>query len=157
MSLHDTIRTESVLALKARDSQRRACLSFLVSKLDGKAKSEGREDCDDPTSMAVLRRCSKDTVETLEAAIKLGRTSDVSNLHAEIATIESFLPAPISEDTITEAVLEAVQQLNPTSLKNMGGVIGFVSARLLGADKSVIARLAKQLIQIEIDRQKVPA
>ena len=66
---------------------------------------------------------------------------------AEIAVLEQFLPAALSEEEIEKVVAETITKLGASGMKDMGKVMGVVSNALSGqADGKVISTLVKKLL-----------
>ena len=65
----------------------------------------------------------------------------------EISVIEKFLPKQMSESEIEAEVKAAIAEVNATSIKEMGKVIGLVSKKLIGkADGKTISDIAKKCL-----------
>ena len=65
----------------------------------------------------------------------------------EVAVIEKYLPAMMSEDEVREVVKAAIASTGATTQKEMGKVIGVVSKQLAGkADNKMIADTVKSLL-----------
>ena len=96
----------------------------------------------------VLAREAKKRQEAIDLYQKAGETSRVEAERAEKDIIDSYLPEQVDEAAIETAVQAEVAKLSDPSIKDIGRVIGAVKANLgTGADGSVIARLAKQLLE----------
>ena len=66
---------------------------------------------------------------------------------AEIAVLEQFLPAALSEEEIEKVVAATITKLGASGMKDMGKVMGVVSNALSGqADGKVISTLVKKLL-----------
>jgi hypothetical protein len=51
---------------------------------------------------------------------------------AEIAVIKEFLPRPMSEDEIADAIRKAVAETGASSIRDMGKVMGVLKAQYSG-------------------------
>ena len=66
---------------------------------------------------------------------------------AEIAVIERFLPAQLSDEEVEAKVKAIIEQTGASSMKDMGKVMGLASKELAGvADPKKISALVKQLL-----------
>jgi uncharacterized protein YqeY len=63
---------------------------------------------------------------------------------AELSILAEFLPPEMSDADLEKIVDEAVAQVKPTSMADMGKVIGFVKGKAPNADGGKIAGLVKQ-------------
>jgi uncharacterized protein len=65
----------------------------------------------------------------------------------ELAVIEKYLPAMMSEDEVREVVKQAIASTGATTQKEMGKVMGVVSKQLAGkADNKLVADTVKSLL-----------
>jgi uncharacterized protein YqeY len=65
----------------------------------------------------------------------------------EIAIIEKFLPAQLSEEALTEALTQIIAQTGAAGVQDLGKVMGLASKQFAGqADGKLIAALVKQLL-----------
>jgi uncharacterized protein YqeY len=68
----------------------------------------------------------------------------VAKEEAELALLESYLPAQLSEGELREIVAAAVAEVGATSQKQMGAVMKVVQARAAGrADNKMVSALVK--------------
>ena len=66
---------------------------------------------------------------------------------AEAAVIESYLPQPMSEAELEEAIKAIIAEVGATSVKEMGKVMGAASKKLSGkADGKAISEKVKALL-----------
>ena len=80
--------------------------------------------------------------------IKSGREDLIEKLNKEIEILLSYLPEQLSEDEIQKIVEEAIAQTGATTIKEMGKVMGIVTAKVKGrADMKVVGGLVKKMLQ----------
>lgn len=93
--------------------------------------------------LVVLRKELKDKQESREMFAKAGRDDLVAQLDEEIAVVESYLPAQLSEEDIGHKIDEVMGEAGAGA--NFGQVMGEVMRRLKGqADGQMVAQLVKQ-------------
>jgi hypothetical protein len=93
---------------------------------------EGGGGLDDAGLMALLAKMVKqreDSAATYETA---GRMELAEAERAEIAVIKEFLPRPMSEDEIADAIRKAVAETGASSIRDMGKVMGVLKAQYSG-------------------------
>ena len=67
---------------------------------------------------------------------------------AEVAIIESYLPAQLPEEQVRELALAAIAEVGAKTPKDMGKVMGLLTKKLAGqADGSVVSRIVKEELQ----------
>ena len=134
-------------ALKARDTDRRAALSFLFSELKAVAVEKGdRADLPDADAVAVLQKQRKSRDETLQSAVDGGRDDLAEKTRYEIVLIAEYLPEAPSADAVEKAVRAVIADLGAVSVRDMGKVMAEVPNRLAGVDKATLSGVVKKLL-----------
>lgn len=134
-------------ALKARDSERRAALSYLFSELKAVAVEKGdRTGLPDADVVSILQKQKKSRDETLKAAEDGNRDDLAAKTRYEIALISEYLPEAPSEAQVEEVVRAVIADLGATTMRDMGKVMAEVPNRLAGTDKSVLSGVVKKLL-----------
>ena len=130
--LRDTIKTETVAAMKAGDKGRTAALRLIGAKIkdrDIELRTGKAPDNDDDLVVDVLRKMAKQRRESIALYQQGGRDELAAQEQAELAVIEEFLPQTMDEAS-TVAAIEAIKaDLGATSVKDMGKVMAELKAR----------------------------
>jgi uncharacterized protein YqeY len=130
--LRDTIKTETVTAMKAGDKGRTAALRLIGAKIkdrDIELRTGKAPDNDDDLVVDVLRKMAKQRRESITLYEQGGREELAAQERAELAVIEEFLPQTMDEAS-TLAAIEAIKaDLGATSVKDMGKVMAELKAR----------------------------
>ncbi len=130
--LRDTIKTETVAAMKAGDKGRTAALRLIGAKIkdrDIELRTGKAPDNDDDLVVDVLRKMAKQRRESITLYEQGGREELAAQEKAELAVIEEFLPQTMDEAS-TIAAIEAIKaDIGATSVKDMGKVMAELKAR----------------------------
>ncbi len=103
----------------------------------------GHADFDDDQVVAILRKEMKQRRETLAEIENSGREDLIEETKAEMAVLQKYLPAELSEDEIRKVVQETVEALS-SEQRNLGSAMKAVMAKLKGkADGKVINRIVR--------------
>ena len=103
----------------------------------------GHQDFNDDQVITVLRKEVKQRKETLAELADSGR-DDLTN--AEIAVLQKYLPAELSEEEIRKVVQETLNAI-PEEQRNMGFAMKSCIAKLKGkADGKVISTIVRELL-----------
>ncbi|MEX1119958.1 MAG: GatB/YqeY domain-containing protein [Terrimicrobiaceae bacterium] len=149
MSLQTTIDNDIKDAMRAKDSAKLGVLRILKSALKNAAIEKGGADAtlDDGESVAVIRKQIKQRLDSIESFQKAARPELAAAEQAEIRILESYLPAGLSADEISELVKKAIAGAGATSRQQMGAVMKIVSAAAAGrADgKALSQEVQRQL------------
>lgn len=92
--------------------------------------------------LAVLTREVKTRRESVEAYTSAGREDLAAKEQSEIAILEEYLPAALTENEIQALLDEAIATTGASSPRDMGKVMGWLSPRIRGrADGKVVSGL----------------
>lgn len=146
MSIHKTLQSDNIAALKARDSQKRSALSFIVSELNKNAKDAKLDLLSDDSAIQVLRKQLKQRKETLESATMANRLDLSEQTKFEMEIISSYLPKAMPEDEMRNLAQKIVSELGATSVKDMGKCMSKFSVDYPGADKAQLSVILKAIL-----------
>jgi uncharacterized protein YqeY len=131
MPLIEDINRAIAESMKARDQARLVPLRMLKAALMNREVERGRP-LDDIESRQVVSSLVKQRRDSIEQFLKGGRTDLADKETAEIAILEAYLPAAVSESALESAVDSAIASTGATSQKDMGRVMKAVMSALAG-------------------------
>ena len=145
--MYEKINEDLKNAMKEKDTFKLSVLRMLKSALQLEQIAK-KHELDDNEIAAVLKKQVKVRKDSLEEYKKYGKTDLVESLEKEIAILDIYLPEEMSESEISEIVKSAVEEIKPTSMKDMGLVMKKVNELLVGknADMSLVSKLVKEKI-----------
>lgn len=145
--MYEKINEDLKNAMKEKDTFKLSVLRMLKSALQLEQIAE-KHELDDNEIAAVLKKQVKVRKDSLEEYKKYDKTELVESLEKEIAILDAYLPEEMSESEISEIVKSAVEEIKPTSMKDMGLVMKKVNELLVGknADMSLVSKLVKEQI-----------
>ena len=146
MALKDRITEDMKTAMRAADKERLATVRLLLAAIKQREVDE-RITLDDGQVLAVLEKMIKQRREAIVQFESGGRADLVAKETAEIAVLQSYLPAQMSEAEIDGLIAEAIRLTGASSLKDMGKVMGFVKPKAQGRAEmgAVSARIKQKL------------
>jgi uncharacterized protein YqeY len=133
--LRDDIKTETIVSMKAGNSVRTGTLRLISAALKNRdiELRTGTPPADDDVLVAeVLSKMAKQRRESIEMFVAGNRPELADAERAELAVIESFMPAQMDPAEAQAKIRELVQELGATSLKDMGKVMAAVKERFAG-------------------------
>ncbi len=147
MSLLETISTDIMAAMKAREMEKLEALRGIKSALLLANTAEGNKEITADDELKILQKLVKQRKESAEI-YKTQNRQDLYEVEINQAkVIETYLPAQMSEEEIKAVVQNIIAQTGATSIKDMGKVMGMASKQLAGkADNSLVSRLIKELL-----------
>ena len=144
MSLIARLEDELKQAMVARDSDRRDALRLILSSLRS-AEKELQRPLHDDEELQVLQRERKRRVEAAEAFRAAGRDEQAAGEQRELAVLEEFMPAPLTEEELEEIIDDAIAEVGATSMRDLGRVMADVMPQVSGrADGSVVSQLVRE-------------
>lgn len=150
MSLADQLSEDLKNAMKAKDTLALNVVRNLKSALKYAAIEKlGAEGVlNDADSMTVVRKEIKKLQDAADGAGKAGRQDAVDVAKAEIAVLEKYLPAAMSQEELAGLVTAVIAELGATTKKDMGAVMKLLQERTAGrADgRALSAEVAKRLV-----------
>lgn len=131
--IRDDIKAATITAMKGGDKETTGTLrlvSAAIKNRDIEARTGGAPKDDDALVTEVLQKMIKQRRESAEVYRKGGREDRAATEEAEIAVIERFLPAQLSEEEAQAKIREIVTETGASSMKDMGRVMALVKERL---------------------------
>ena len=144
MPLKQQLTDDMKAAMKAGEKERLGVIRLVNAAIKQKEVDE-RVELDDAAVLAVLEKMvkqRKDSVSQYEAA---NREDLAAIERAEIAVIETYLPAKLGEGEILAAIDAAIAQTGATGPADMGKLMGVLKPTLAGqADMGQVSALLKK-------------
>lgn len=150
MGLKDQINQDLKDAMKSGDKNKvnavRAIRAALLEKevslrVGGKAELNEEQELEVVMSLAKKR---KDSIQQYQDA---GRNDLVATEQAELAVIDAYLPAQMSDEEIRNVIQEIITKAGATSMKDMGKVMGAAMKQLKGkADGGKVQEIVKSAL-----------
>ncbi|WP_159721348.1 GatB/YqeY domain-containing protein [Enterococcus sp. CSURQ0835] len=146
MSLLATLNADMKQAMKAKDKETLQVIRMLKAALQKEQIDAGR-DLNDEEELTVLSREMKQRRDSLAEFEKAGRDDLIADVKKEIAIVEKYLPAQLSESEIRDIVKAAIEKTGATSPKEFGKVMGAVMPQVKGkADGNQVNAVVKELL-----------
>ena len=145
MSLEETINSDYVTAMKARDAERSGALSFLRAQIKNVKIDKRVEKVSDEDIIAIIKKQIKQRQDSI-AQFKAGNREDLAvKEEAEMAIYKTYLPAELSPAQIKAVIDEVVVSTGASSIKDMGRVMKEALVKLAGqADNQIVSQMVKE-------------
>ena len=145
MKLTERINADLANAMRARETLKLGALRLLKTAFTNKSIEKGH-DLDDAEAVQVINTLIKQRRDSIEQFVK-GRRQDLADKEsAEIAILEAYLPPPVSEAELADAIEAAVAETGAASPKDMGKVMKAVMGKIAGrtADGRAVSEMVKR-------------
>jgi uncharacterized protein len=145
--IRDDLKAALVTAMKGGDKARTATIRLIQSAIknrDIELRTASAPADDDATVTEVLQKMIKQRRESIALYEQGGRAELAEQERSEVAVIEGFLPAQMSEDETKAAIDAIVAETGAGSVKDMGRVMAVLKERHTGKlDMSKASGLVK--------------
>ena len=134
--IRDEIKDALVTAMKAGEKDRVATIRLLqaaIKNRDIELRGKPAPADDDLLVTEVMQKMIKQRRESIEMYEKGNRPELAAAEAAEIAVIEGFLPAQLSETDLAAAIDAIVTETGAASIKDMGKVMAVLKDRHAGS------------------------
>ncbi|GAA4765523.1 MULTISPECIES: GatB/YqeY domain-containing protein [Flavobacterium] len=148
MSLSVKIMDEMKNAMRAKDTVALEALRAIKSAiLLAQTESGAKEDLSADDEIKLLQRLVKQRKDSATIYTEQNRPDLAEPEIAQVAVIEKFLPAQLSETEVEDAVAKIIADGGFSGMAAMGQVMGAASKALAGqADGKTISNIVKKLL-----------
>ncbi len=146
MELQEQLNNDLKTALKSGDKTKVSTLRGLKSALKY-AEIEAGNTLNNDDLLAVIGKQAKQRRDSIAEFTKANRDDLVEQEVAELAILEQYLPAQLSEDDVKIKVEAIIAELGITNMKGMGQAMKASMAKLKGkADGKIVSKVVKELL-----------
>ena len=135
MSLQTDIKSQMKDAMKAKDQVRltvlRGVSAAFTNELVAK-KMTPQDELSDDDALAVIKRLAKQRKDSIQQFADAGRDELAADEKAELAVLEDFLPAMMSQDEIRPIAEAKKAELGVEDKSGAGRLVGAVMGELKG-------------------------
>lgn len=146
--LKDRLQSDLTGSIRARTEVRTATIRMALSAITNEeVAGKAARELSDEDVVRVLTREAKKRREAAEAFDQGGRPDRADRERAELAELETYLPAQLSDGDLRELVAAAVAESGATGPQQMGQVMKLVNPRVGGRAEGgrVAAEVRRQL------------
>lgn len=150
MPLKEQIDADLKTAMLARDEFTTTTLRGLKAAILNEEVAKGARETglDEEAIEQLIAREAKKRDEAANLFEQGGNQASADKERAEKKLLSAYLPEQLSEEEIQKLVNEAVAEIQPEGMKDMGRVIGAVKAKAgNSADGATLAKLVKDSLQ----------
>ena len=135
-------------AMKNKDSATLSTLRMLRSAIKNK-EIDAQKELSEEDVLAVIKSQVKQLKDSLTSFEQAGRNDLAEPVKAEIAVLEKYLPAQMSDEDLEKKVQEAIGHVGATSKADMGKVMGAAMKAVAGqADGGRVKATVEKLLGV---------
>lgn len=148
MELFDRISNDIKEAMKAKDKVALDTLRNIKKVLlEAKTAPGAGDTVSDETATKLIQKLVKQGKESAELYSSQNRPELAQEELAQVAVMEKYLPAQMSEEEVTAVMKEIISSVGANGPQDMGKVMGAATKQLAGkAEGRMISAIVKQLL-----------
>ena len=145
--MYDSIKSEIVKAMKEHDKERLNVLRMVKAAVDLEHIDKKIEINDELVLTVVLKQV-KMREDSIEQYSKTSRSDLVEKETTELNILKEFLPKPLTDSEVDELISEAIDEIKPEGMKDMGKIMGYLSPKVKGrTDQKALSIKIKERLQ----------
>jgi len=150
MTIHESIKAEIPVAMRAKNEVRLRTVRSLVTLMTNEVVAKKRkpdEFLTDDEALAVLKRAANQRKDSIEQFKNAGRPELAEPEEAELAIISAYLPTLMSREEVMHIVSAKLSEQGPIDKAGAGKFMGGIMKELAGkADGPVVKSVIDELI-----------
>lgn len=147
MSLEEKVMAGIKAAMLAKDQRALEALRAVKAEILLLKTAKDAKPITEDVELKLLQRLAKQRQEAADIYKNSGREDLAAEELAQLKVITQFLPAQMSEEEITAALKQLIDDNNISGIKEMGKLMGLASKQFAGkADNKLVSQIVKQLL-----------
>lgn len=144
--MYDSIKSEIVKAMKEHNKERLNVLRMVKAAVDLE-HIDKKVEINDELVLSVVLKQVKMREDSIEQYSKTSRSDLVEKETLELNILKEFLPKPLTDSEVDELISEAIDEIKPEGMKDMGKVMGYLSPKVKGrtAQKALSMKIKERL------------
>ena len=142
--LRQRVESDMKAAMRAKDKDRLGTLRLILAAIKQREIDE-RITLSPADILAVLDKMIKQRRDSIAQFQQAGRQDLADKETAEVAVIQEYMPAALSETEVDDVIAEAIAASGASSPQDIGKIMGLLKPRLQGrADMGLVSRKVKE-------------
>lgn len=142
-SLKQRIEADMKTAMREKDKDRLGTIRLILAAIKQREVDE-RITLDDTQVLAILDKMVKQRRDSIEQFRAAGREELAIKEETELAVIQGYMPAALSDAELEALIAEAVTASGAKTMQEMGKVMGLLKAKVQGrADMGAVSAKIK--------------
>lgn len=145
--MYDSIKNEIVKAMKEHNKERLNVLRMVKAAVDLE-HIDKKVEINDELVLSVVLKQVKMREDSIEQYSKTSRSDLVEKETMELNILKEFLPKPLTDSEVDELISEAIDEIKPEGMKDMGKIMGYLSPKVKGrTDQKALSIKIKERLQ----------
>lgn len=131
MSLKEQLETDLKTAMRARDNETRDAIRYVLAAVKN-AEIDKRSELTPDEELKLIRSQVKQRQDSIEQFRSGGREDLAGKEEAQVRILEKYLPQQMDDEELASFVKAGIEESGAEGPKDMGKVMGLLSARAEG-------------------------
>ena len=142
--MRDKLLNDLKEAMKSKDKNRLTVIRSIKGAMQLEEIKAKRELNDDEIIVIIAKQI-KTRKESIIEFEKGNRQDLIEQTQSEIELLNTYMPEQMSEDEVRQLIEEVFAQINPTSMKDMGKLMGAITPKVKGkADLGFVNQIIRK-------------
>lgn len=148
MTIEEQINNGIKEAMKAKDKVKLETLRNVKKViLEAKTKPGAADTISDQDCIQIIQKLAKQGKDSAAIFTQQNREDLAGDELAQVAVLETFLPKQLTEEELTAALQQIIEETGAVGAKDMGKVMGSATKQLAGiAEGRLISAKVKELL-----------
>ncbi|MCP4971406.1 MAG: GatB/YqeY domain-containing protein [Arcobacter sp.] len=146
MSLKQQLKDDLKTAMRAKEISKRDCIRAINTMIK-QIEVDERKELTDSDIIKLIQKGIKQREEAVTQYKDASRDDLVQKEQEQIDIFQEYLPKQVSDEELEAGMKEVIAEVNATSIKDMGKVMGQATKKFAGvADGKRINEMTKKLL-----------
>jgi len=143
MTLIERINQDMIEAMKQKEKDRLTVIRMIKASIKQEIIDHKKEENDD-LALDVINKQIKMRNDSIKEFEKAGRSDLVEKTNQELDVLKVYLPEQLKEEELDQIIDTLIKEVNPTSPKDMGKLMGIITPQVRGkADMTIVSSKIK--------------
>lgn len=144
--MRDQILEDLKQAMKAQAKEKLAVIRMVKGAIQMEELNTKRPLTDDEV-IGIIAKQIKTRKESIVEFEKGKREDLIKQTEQEIEILNHYMPEPLTEEEVDQLIQQAIQEVNPSGIKEMGKVLSVLSPKVKGRyDMSSVSSKVKSIL-----------
>lgn len=140
----EKLEKDMIDSLKNKEKERLTVVREVKAAMK-QAQIDQKKEINEELLTEVVSKAIKTRKESIKEFEKGARQDLIDKTNFEIEVLNEYLPEQLSEEEIRKIIDETFEKVNPTSMKDMGKIMGVITPLLKGkADMGEVSSIIKE-------------
>ena len=143
MALLSDIKKDLKQAMLDKNDLERDTIRMFLAEVQ-RFEIDNQEEADDSKALQIVNKMIKQRNDSITQFKSGGRDDLADKEQKEVDILSKYKPAQLSEEEVTQKVIEAIENAGASSMQDMGKVMGMLNSSLAGsADMGMVSKIVK--------------